>query len=127
MQKDDYSKYARNNVTKTYKRSTENRVKNINYKSKLLAEKLTIDDRIEKIEETEACITVKDHKEDFLHKLSFRLMNPSKSDIGKISKNLLDKINKILILNTNVNQWKNTATVIDWFKNVPNKKLCSLI
>ena len=113
MQKDDYSKYARNNVTKTYKRSTENRVKNINYKSKLLAEKLTIDDRIEKIEETEAYITVKDHKEDFPHKLSFRLMNPSKSDIGKISKNLLDKINKILILNTNVNQWKNTTPVID--------------
>ena len=104
MQKDDYNKYVRDNVTKTYKRSTPNRVKNINYKSKLLAEKLAIDDRIEKIEETEAYITVKDHKEGFPHKLSFRLMNFSKYDIGKISKNLLDKINKILILNTNVNQ-----------------------
>ena len=92
-----------------------------------MAEKLAIDDRIEKIEETEAYITVKDHKEDFPHKLSFRLMNPSKSDIGKISKTLLDKINKILKINTNVNQWKNTTTVIDWFKNVANKKLCSLI
>ena len=69
-----------------------------------MAEKLAIDDRIEKIEETEAYITVKDRKEDFPHKLSFRLTNPSKSDIGKISKNLLDKINKILILNTNINQ-----------------------
>ena len=52
-------------------------LKNINCKSKLLAEKLAIDDRIEKIEETEAYITVKDHKEDFPHKLSFRLINPS--------------------------------------------------
>ena len=55
-----------------------------------MAEKLAIDDRIEKIEETEAYITVKDHKEGFPHKLSFRLMNFSKYDIGKISKNLLD-------------------------------------
>ena len=59
--------------------------------------------------------------------MSFRLINPSKSHRGKISKNLLDKINKILILNTNVNQWKNTPTVIDLFKNVANKKRCSFI
>ena len=60
----------------------------------------------------------------FPHKLSFRLINPSKSDIGKISKKLLDKI---LVLNTNVNQLKNTKTVIDWFKNVTNKEKCSFI
>ena len=83
--------------------------------------------RIEKMEETEAYITVKDHKEGFPHKLSFRLINPSKFDIGKISKNLLDNINKILILTTNVNQWKNTTTVTDQFKNIANKKQCSFI
>ena len=54
-------------------------------------------------------------------------MNPFKSDVGKISKNLLYKINKILILKTNANQWKNNETVIDWFKNVVNKKLWSFI
>ena len=83
--------------------------------------------RIEKMEETEAYITVKDHKEGFPHKLSFRLINPSKFDKGKISKNLLDNINKILILSTNVNQWKNTTTVTDQFKNIANKKQCSFI
>ena len=41
--------------------------------------------------------------------------------IDEISKNLLDKINKILIINTNANQWKNTTTVIDWFKTLANK------
>ena len=35
MQKDDYNKYARKNLTKTYKRSKANRVKNISHKSKL--------------------------------------------------------------------------------------------
>ena len=79
---------------------------------------------LKKKEETEAYITVKDHKEGFPQKLSFQLINPSKSDIRKISKNLLDKINKILILK---NQWKKYPTVIDCFKNVANKKLCSFI
>ena len=102
MRNNDYNKYVRDNVTKMYKHCTANRAKNISYKAKLLAEKLAIDDRIEKMEETEAYITVKDHKEGFPHKLSFRLINPSESDIGKISKKLLDKINEILLLNTNV-------------------------
>ena len=48
MQKNDYNEYERENVTKTYERSIAQRVKNINYKSKLLAEKLAIDDRIKK-------------------------------------------------------------------------------
>ena len=82
---------------------------------------------LKKMEETEAYITAKDYKEGFPHKFSFCFTNLSKSDIGKISKNQLDKINKILIPNTNVNQWKNTTTVIDWFKNVASKKQCSFI
>ena len=44
MQKNDYNKYVNDNVTKTYKRTTTNRVENINYKSKLLAEKLAVDE-----------------------------------------------------------------------------------
>ena len=82
---------------------------------------------LKKLEETDANITVKDHRKGFLHKLLFRLINPSKSDISKISKTVLDKINKILILNTNVNQRKNTTTVTDWFKIVTNKRKCSFI
>ena len=56
--------------------------------------------------ETEAYITIKDQKEGFPNNLSFRLLNPSKSDIGKISKNILDRINKSLIAFTHANQWK---------------------
>ena len=48
----------------------------------------SIDDRVEKMLETEAYITIKDYKESFPYKLSFRLLNPSKSDIGKISTKL---------------------------------------
>ena len=99
----DYNKYVRDNVTKTYKCSATNRIKNINYKSKSLGEKLVTDNTTEKMEETEAYVAVKDHTEGFPHKLSFGLINPSKSDTGKISKNLLNKVNKLMVLNSNVN------------------------
>ena len=77
--------------------------------------------------ETEAYITIKDQKEGFPNNLSFRLLNPSKSDIGKISKNILDQINKSLIAFTHANQWKNTSSVIGWFKNISNKRQSSFI
>ena len=127
MSKDTYTKHLIENVTKTYKQCSRKKVKNINYNSKLIAQELSIDDRVEKMLETEAYITIKDHKEGFPHKLSFRLLNPSKSDIGKISKNILDRINKSLIAFTHANQWKNTSSVIDWFKNIPNKRQSSFI
>ena len=41
------------------------------------------------MQETEAFITVKDHEEGFPH-ISFRLIDPSNSDIGKLSKSILD-------------------------------------
>ena len=103
------------------------KVKNINYNSKLIVQELSIDDRVEKMLETEAYITIKDHREAFPHKLSFHLLNPCKSDIGKIGKNILDRINKSLISSTHANQWKNTSSVIGWFKNISNKRQSSFI
>ena len=88
---------------------------------KKIAQKLEIDERVEKMQETEAFLTIKDHKEGFPHTLSFRLINPSKSDIGKISKSLLDSINENILKQTNVNQWRNTPQGITWFKNIKSK------
>ena len=50
-----------------------------------------------------------------------RLINPSKSDIGRISKQVIDKINLKLISDIKVNQWKNSTSVFKWFNNIPNK------
>ena len=50
----------------------------------------------------------------------YRLINPLKSDIGRISKQILDKTNLKLISGTKVNQWKNSTSVIEWFNNIPN-------
>ena len=79
------------------------------------------------MQETEACITIKNHREDFPNKISCRLINPSKSSIGKISKEVLDKINNIVQSRTSVNQWKNTSSVIEWFINIKNKEILSFI
>ena len=104
MNKDLYNKYLIENITKTYKKANKHKVNRINSEAKEIAKKLKLDDRIQQLQETEAFILVKDHKEGFPNSPSFRLINPSKSHIGKISKHILDKINKSLLSNTKVNQ-----------------------
>lgn len=55
------------------------------------------------------------------------MINPSKQEIGRISKQILEKINKKLVNATNVNQWKNTSSVLAWYKNLPNKRTSAFI
>ena len=99
----------------------------INLDAKKIVEKLKIDNRVEKMQKTEAFLTIKDHKKGFPHTLSFRLINPLKSDNEKISKSLLDTINENILKETTVNQWKNTSQVINWFNNIKNKKASSFV
>jgi len=122
MNKENYEKHLIDNITKTYKKSNKNKVNKINRDAKKIAEQLGIGDRVEIMQESEAFLTVKDHKENFPNTLSFRLLNPSKSDIGKISKSFLDQINRAVIDHSKVNQWKNTAQVIQWFKDMKDKE-----
>ena len=69
----------------------------------------------------EAFVTLKDHKDNFANKPTCRLINPSKQEIGKISKQILENINQNLVKATSVNQWKNTSSVLQWYKNLLNK------
>ena len=82
--------------------------------------KLSIGDRVKQLSEGNAYITAKDHKEEFPEKPSFRLIKPSRSAIGKISKIIPDKVNKVIIESTKLNQWKITDIVIKWFKSIEN-------
>ena len=65
-----------------------------------------------------ALVTVKDHKDNFETNPKFRLINPAKSELGKISKITLDNINSQIRKRTELNQWKNSLSVIDWFNNI---------
>ena len=69
----------------------------------------------------EAFISLKDHKKNFENNPKCRLINPAKSDAGKISKLILDKVNTQLRTILNVNQWRNTQNVIEWFGNIEQK------
>ena len=127
MEKEQYQKLLKENITKTYKKSTKSKISNINWEAKKITEKLSLDDRVPRLQETEAYITVKDHKDDFPNKIPCRLINPSKSSIGKISKTILDRINKNVVTSIQINQWKNTSSVIEWFKKINNKDKSSFI
>ena len=56
-----------------------------------------------------------------------RLINPPKNEVGKISKIVLEKINKKLLKELDFNQWKNTDDAIQWFRNIQNKSECKFI
>ena len=57
----------------------------------------------------------------------WRLINPSKSEIGIISKQILQRINSKIANSTELNQWKNTDSVIIWFNEPTDKSDCSFI
>ena len=70
---------------------------------------------------------MKDHKPNFSSNPKCCLINPAKGDIGKISKYFLQQLNSKVRDLTLVNQWQETSTVINWFKNIKNKKKCSFM
>ena len=74
-----------------------------------------------------AWITIKDDKENFPNKISCRLVIPSKSEIGKISKTILDRINKDVIKKTKFNQWKDNDAILTWFSNIKGREKVSFI
>ena len=125
---EQYKKFLKENVTKAYKKSTERLEKSINLEAKNIAKKLDLVERVKFLAKNPAFITLKDHKENFHTSLPCRLINPSRSELGKVSKIKLEKINQALIKHLNdVNQWKNSSTVIEWFKGIDNKKDCIFI
>ena len=83
---------------------------------------LKIDNRTERIAKQQAFITLKDHKENFTNKPTCRLINKAKSEIGIVSKKILEKINNSVRQQTSLNQWKNSTAVINWFTNITEKQ-----
>ena len=55
-------------------------------RDKEIAEELDLDDRIEESSCRDSFITLKDHKPYFINEPTYRLINPSKSEIGIIKR-----------------------------------------
>ena len=118
---DTYNKFLHDNITKTYKHGSEDTIDEIDSELKDISNNLGIGDKIEKMKKREAFISLKDHKENFENNPKCRLINPAKSESGKLSKIILDEIN------SNLNQWRNTKQVIEWFGNIKDKERHSFI
>ena len=56
-----------------------------------------------------------------------RLINPTKSEIGIISKHYLKLVKNEISEKTQINQWRNTKSVIEWFTAIKNKSKISFI
>ena len=106
-----------------YKKTDKRTATNVNKEGIKHARKANAIDRIEINGTGNSFITLKDRKENFLNRPITRLLNPAKNEIGRISKHILQNINKTLFEEIKVNKWKNTESVIKWLKNIPNKHL----
>ena len=89
--------------------------------------KLDLEDRVFATAQKDAYITVKDHKDDYQNNTKCRLINPTKPELGKISKMKLAKIVVDVKKKTKVNQWRNTDSVLTWFKGLNNKSKLNFI
>ena len=127
MDTPSYNVLLHKNITKTYKKVNLNVANSIELGAKSLSKKLQLDDRINTTARLEAFITLKDHKLNFDNKPRCRLINPTKAEIGKISKRILDRINTKVVHTLQLNQWKNTKAVLNWFNSIQCKASCSFI
>ena len=122
LSKEEHEQLLTNVVTSTYKKANNSIKKKINMAGKRIL-KNKILNRVEINGENNCFFTLKDHKDNFANNLQVRLINPVKNELGRISKLLLDKINLAIREHFSFNQCKNTQNVIDWFNEIPNKKV----
>ena len=118
---ESYNKLLTTSITKAYKKAPPNTVDKIISQEKKIAKNLALADRIDALAEKDAFVTLKDHKPNFKNNPTCRLINPSESEIGKVSKKILERINSKVVKATGANQWKDTESALAWFKNIPDK------
>ena len=121
VEKNTYNKMVRDNVTRHYEKTSMDTLDNINATARSITKSLQISDRVEPIAHRDAYITIKDHKENFPNNIKCRLINPAKSNIGKISKMLLQDINEKIRVKHGLQQWRSTSDALNWFKDLKDK------
>ena len=116
LDKTQLDKLLRDSITTTYKKASTDTANIIDLQAKSITQELNIDNRTEQIAKQQPFSNLKDHKDNFAN----HLINPAKTELGKVSKQILDNINSKVREMTKLNQWKNTSDVINWFTNIPD-------
>ena len=122
---ENYRRIVLDNVTSCYRKADPANVKQVNAEAANIARELEIDDRVDAMSESQAFINIKDHKATFPGKVEARLINPSKTKIGAVSKKYLDRINSEIRQKTNFHQVKSTGEVLKWFNDLPKTEKSS--
>ena len=125
--KNTSKKLLTDNISKTYKKTEYNIYNKINKEAKTIANNYGVSGRVDCLAKSNAFVSLKDHKPNFSLNPNCRLINPAKSEMGKISKYFLEQLNSKLRDLPSANQWQETSTLINWFKNVKNKKKCTFM
>ena len=100
-------------VCKDYKKVKEEVVEEVRKEHCVTATKLDIGDRMYRTVPREAFITLKDHKKDFLVRPTVRLINPTKSEVGRVAMKMLDGMVKEIRALKGLKQFISTKEVIE--------------
>ena len=123
LNKNEYIKLKENSIRKTYKKNNHTVIDSINKEAKEIVKKLKLEKKlINQLPLKDCYVTLKDHKDNFFSKPETRLINPSNSDIGQISKIIVEKVNKSIRKTKEFNQWTSTEEVVKWYKNLEKNK-----
>ena len=114
IDKRKYKQMMFKEVIKHYRKAPPNLEKELNSEAKMLASKLGIVDWVEKYN-TKNCF------------IECRLINPAKTQIGEVSKIIVQDIYASLRLTLNINQWRSTQDCIKWFNEYDEDDKCSFI
>ena len=127
ISRDNYKEMLRDNISKTYKPAGVGVKQAIDRDAGRIATELGIAERVEICATKVAYITLKDHKQNFWNRPACRLINPAKSEIGIVSKHIVEQLNSDIRAATGLKQWRNTQSVINWFKNLQSRENMSFI
>ena len=117
----EYKSLITKAINRDYRKAPADALNKINDDAMDIIEKNKIKGRVKKYEQKEAFITIKDHKAGFPTTVKTRLINPSKTHIGKVAKTILDEINNAVKEKSKLVQWRNTQEVLSWFEYIPQK------
>ena len=117
-----YDKMLSDNITATYKKDLGSTIGEVNKEASAIATSLGLQERVYSFMEKCPRITLKDHKENFKVRPQVRLLNPASTNIGRISKKILEKIVLEIRNKTKLPLWRSNNDVLTWFKDLGNKK-----
>ena len=115
------------NVQKDYKKEDPKNIEKVDDVHRKIVKELDIHERVFETTKRKAFFTLKDHKTNFASNPQVRVLNPTKPELGKVSKKILEKIVKAVKSKTKLVLWKNSYELIEDFKKINNKKGCKFI